>query len=163
MWCVWTCNKGQKTAIYIIIVELPRSRSIESTRILFTTIALPIVAIAAMLQLHRVATSLLAATAAAANAVPRAEPSSCSGDTSSTDAVQAILDSDQSPSKALDKNLETLLQKETNWVNNLWRYAIRGREPGSLRQPSCCLCLVSLLLRLLVSPHFIGFITHVLG
>ena len=72
-----------------------------------------------MLQLHRAATVLLVATAAAANAAP----TSCSGDTSSTDAVQAILDSDQSPSKTLESYLKTLPNKEDDWVR------ISGRAP----------------------------------
>lgn len=82
--------------------------------------------------------AILAATAAASPVVldPRTPPaskssSSCTvGDTSSTDAVQKILDS-TGVNAWLDKKLETPLQGEKDWVNRLWldTFPDDGRSP----------------------------------
>lgn len=85
-------------------------------------------------------TAVLAGTAAASPVLldSRTPPdskssSSCSlGDTSSTDAVQKILDS-TGANEWLDKKLETPLKGENDWVNKLWldTFPDGGRSPLS--------------------------------
>ena len=129
--CVYLHKRGVfGDAIYKSSNFLSRPALTKSAHILFT-IALPIVA---MLQLHPVAIALLTATAAAATAVRRDNPSSCSNDVSTTDAVRAILDDPaQSPSERLEKDLNDLPDKEQEWVNKLWdkEFPGQGSSPYS--------------------------------